>query len=143
MEEIIEILKEFGEIAHWTCRPAATSGGNPAFPPIITWRYKEPPSQIAEFFQRVVSNFPGAIPWEFSVVEQTWCLMPSRITEYSKSHDNLGGLAVALELMTFDPNFGKQANRELPLLVEHIRMCMAKAGLPADLASPPTPPEIK
>jgi hypothetical protein len=129
MKNIVDILKEFGEIAHWVVRPARQEfGGDLSCPPIITWKYKNPSKEVAEFFRYVVSTFRGTIGWEISVYEQTWILKPSRISEYSKSHDNLGGLAVAGELMKIDPEFGKRANAELRLLVEHIQQHIEKAG---------------
>jgi hypothetical protein len=128
MKDIVDILKEFGEITHWTVRPArAEQGGNLSCPPIITWRYKQPSREVADYFRRVVSTFRGTIAWEFSVFGQTWCLMPSRISEYAEAHGNLGALAVARELMTSDPEFGKRANAELPLLVEHMQQQIEKA----------------
>ena len=122
MKIILHVLKQVGEVARLTMRPAAEEcGGNLSCPPIITWRYKEPTNEIATFFRRVVGTFQGTIAWEFSAIERTWCLMPSRIREYSKAHGNLGGRAVAEELMTLEPDFGKQANAELWLLITHIQ----------------------
>jgi hypothetical protein len=122
MRDIVDILKAFGEITHWTVRPAPEAyGGNQSYPPIITWRYKQPSRDAEAFFRRAVSSFRGTISWEFSALQPSWVLMPSRINEYAKSHGDLGGLAAALELMTIDPDFGKRANAELPLLVEHLQ----------------------
>jgi len=63
--------------------------------------------------------------------------MPARIREYSKSHGNLGGLAVAAELTDIDPEFGKRGNAELPLLAEHIerlRKTLVEVGCSVPLA---------
>jgi hypothetical protein len=122
MKDIVDILKVFGELAYWTVGPASDEqGGNLACPPIIRWRYKTPSIKVADFFRVAASTFRGTIAWEFSVEEQTWILMPARINEYSRTHGNLGGLAVAFELMTIDPDFGKRANAELRRLVEHMQ----------------------
>ena len=74
---ILEMLQEFGEIAHWTQTPALDVG-NRACPPIITWRYKHPSGHVADFFRRAVGAYRGAIVWEFSATQQTWVLMPAQ-----------------------------------------------------------------
>ena len=121
MKDIVDVLKEFGELAHWTKQPADEPHGNLNCPPIITWRYERPSREIAEFFRRVVSAYPGTMAWDFSSAERMWVLMPSRINEYSKSHGNLGGLAVAHELTLSEPEFGRRANADLPLLTAYIQ----------------------
>jgi hypothetical protein len=126
MSEIVDLLQDFGELAHWTQCPASEVG-DLSCPPIITWRYKHPTKEVADFLQRVVDGYRGPISWEFSAVERTWTLMPSRIREYSKTHGNLGGLAVARELMEKEPDFGIGANADLPLLMQHIR-CQWEKG---------------
>ena len=61
--------------------------------------------------------FPGV-----SAAERVWTLMPSRIREYAKSHENLGDFTLAKELMELEPDFGKKrAYAELPLLIAHMR----------------------
>jgi hypothetical protein len=110
-------------------RPAPKDlGGNQFYPPIITWVYKEPAREVEEFFRQAIGTFRGKISWEFSVYEQAWVLMPSRITEYSKSHDDIGGLAAAHELMKSHPGFGKIANAELPRLIQHIQDQIRELG---------------
>src|SRR6266446_2272224 len=122
MKDIVDILKEIGDLAHWTLRPAPEAcGGRHACPPIITWRYKHPSDELADFFRRVVGAFAGTISWEFSATHEVWSLMPSRIREYSKSHGDVGGLAVAKQFMEMEPDFGIRANAELPLLAAFIQ----------------------
>ena len=121
MKELAEIVNAIGEVAHWTVRPAGDDATASMCPPIITLRYQRPSSEMADFFQRSIGSFAGTIPWEFSAAERVWTLMPSRIREFSESHGNLGGFAVVEELMELDPDFGRRANAELPLLIAHLR----------------------
>lgn len=125
--EIVDTLQVFGEIAHWTVRPDFDLG-NLSYPPIITWRYKEPSNAAADFFQGVVSAYRGAISWDFSVAHPTWVLMPLRVREYANAHEGLGGLGAAGELMRTDPEFGKRANADLGLLLEDMQRQLTNAG---------------
>lgn len=125
MKDIIDFLKEFGELAYWTAHASEEDGGNPACPPIITWRYKTPSNEATSFFQRELCTAPGTVAWELSVYGQNCVLMPARINEYSRVHGGLGGLRVAGELMKNDPAFGKRANAELPMLVAYLEQQLA------------------
>ena len=50
MYDIIEVLKNVGEIEHWTRRPHSDACGPEfSYPPIVTWRYKCPPADLAAF----------------------------------------------------------------------------------------------
>ena len=122
MKDIIDTLKEFGDIAHWRMGPAdERHGGNPACPPIIVWRYKKPAQELADLLQRIVRTVPGTIAWEFSIFGQNWMLMPARINEYATGRGDIGGRDAVLELMKNEPEFGQRANAELPLLAQHIQ----------------------
>jgi hypothetical protein len=93
-----------------------------AYPPIISWRYKEPTPDKADLLQRLVASFRGTISWdlEFSPKPRAWVLMPSRINEYSRAHRLLGGLNAARRLIVKDPDFGIRANAELHLFAAHL-----------------------
>lgn len=117
---IVNILRELGDIAHWTICPASGAGDS-ACPPIVRWRYTDPPADAASFFREAVRTFQGALAWEFSAAQPLWVLMPTAINQYAKAHNCKGGLQAAEALMAEEPDFGKRANAELPLLFEHIR----------------------
>ena len=122
MKDIVEVLREFGEVEEWTRRPARMEhGGDPRFAPIITWKYHRPSEELREFFRKAVSSFLGTMAWVFSVSGNTWCIMPAYLPEYSISHNNLGEIAAAHELIASSPSFGVRANAELELLALHIQ----------------------
>jgi hypothetical protein len=118
MRHFIEVLQEIAEIEHWTRIPAS---GASAHPPVITWRYKDPPLELAALIRRAISTFAGAIAWEFTATDRNWSLKPARISEYARERGSKGGLYAASELKTAEPEFGILANAELPLLAEHIQ----------------------
>jgi len=98
MEDIVDVLQGFGELAHWTQCPASEVG-DPSCPPIITWRYKNPRKEIADFFQQAIDGYQGAISWRFSAADRMWTLMPSRVHEISRAQPDLGGRGAAKQLM--------------------------------------------
>jgi len=127
MKALIELLKEIGELA-WAGWPSERlTGRELTYPPIITWRYKEPTPEKAELLRRLVGSFRGTIQWEleFSPKPRAWVLVPSRINEYTRAHRLLGGFDAAEKLMKKDPDFGIRANAELRLLAEHMRQQFA------------------
>lgn len=126
VQNILDTLLAFGEIAHWTMCPDPDVG-HLSCPPIITWRYKQASNGVADFFKGVVSGYRGAISWHFSATTPTWCLMPSRVKEYANTHEDIGGLGAAEELMRKEPDFGKLANTDLWLLVKHIQHQIASS----------------
>jgi hypothetical protein len=121
MRDIIDVLHDLAEIEYWKRRPEHEARGEElACPPLIVWRYKEPSRVLAEVFRHAVESFRGTMSWEFSAMDRNWLLMPLRIKEYAQAHGYPGTLQASLELKTKEPNFGCQANAELPLLAEHI-----------------------
>jgi hypothetical protein len=122
MRDIIDILQDLAEIEYWNrCPEHEAQGDELACPPLIVWRYKEPSRALAEAFRRAVESFRGSMAWEFSATERNWILMPLRIKEYAQAHGYPGTLQASLELKAKEPNFGCQANAELPLLAKHIQ----------------------
>ncbi len=121
MKDIIDVLQEAGDIAHWSVWPHKEARGEDlACPPIIAWRYEQPSQELAEPFRQVVSTFHGTMAWEFSPAGHRWLLMPARIREYAESQECPGELTAAAQLRVADPEFGKRANAALGLLAEHI-----------------------
>jgi hypothetical protein len=129
--DIIQVLRLLGEIDHWR-RPAAPErGGNPAYPPVIAWRYRDPSPGKAALIRRLVASFRGTVRWEFRWPGDSrrgarsagsgWVLMPARLRWYAWSRLLLGELEAAHVLTQADPNFGRRANAELPFLAEHIQ----------------------
>jgi hypothetical protein len=122
MKDIIDILRDIAEVEHWTRIPAVDAGDdNLACPPVISWKYKHPSGEVAEFFRRAIKSFPGTLTWEFSTNALIWALMPTRIREYATSHKLSGTLSAVGALKETDPDFGICANKELPFLAKHIQ----------------------
>ncbi len=122
MKDVIDILQEVADVEHWTRLPhAGASGIELTHPPIITWRFKEPSSELAAFFQQIIGSFRGTLPWEFSATKPNWSLMPARIREYARARGYSGTLMAAGELKTAEPDVGIRANADLYLLAEHIQ----------------------
>jgi hypothetical protein len=122
MPDIMQVLEELGEFGWAMRRPSAEKTAQAlAYPPIISWRYKEPTATKAEVLARALAIFQGTIPWKFSTEHRNWVLMPARIAEYAQSHNLLGDLQAAEELRRNDPDFGVRANAELARLAEHIQ----------------------
>jgi len=125
VHEIIAVLQQGGEIAHWSMHPGRN--GDLSCPPIITWRYKQPTKELAELICLAVDDYRGVVAWDFSGSERTWCLMPLRVRELARLHEGVGGLGAAAELMRVDPDFGRCANKELCLFAEHLQQHLGKA----------------
>jgi hypothetical protein len=130
MIDIIKVLENVAELEYWTdYSPFGDDAEERTEPPIIIWRHKRPSPSLADFFRDTIGAFRGAIVWEFSATEPNWGLMPARLREYTIANNLLGELDAAAELSSSDPDFGKRANAELPLLAAHIAQAAAKRAV--------------
>jgi hypothetical protein len=67
MTDIMDILRDVAEVEHWTRMPTADACGEDlACPPVISWRYKHPSDEVADFLRQGVESFPGTLAWELS-----------------------------------------------------------------------------
>jgi hypothetical protein len=122
MKDVIDLLQEIADVEHWTCLPhSGASGDELTLPPIITWRFKKPSTELAGFIHSVISTFRGALTWEFSAAKRNWSLMPARIREFARARGYSGTLTAAEELKKTEPEVGIRANADLRLLAAHLQ----------------------
>ncbi len=122
MSDIMEVLQQLGEL-DWAMRrpPADAEGATLAFPPMISWRYKNPSPEIAQFLQHAIQRFRGSVPWTFSSEQRNWYLTVAKLLESMKTQNLQGTRKAAQELMTQEPDFCRRANAELALLSDQIQ----------------------
>jgi len=120
MADILEVLSEFGEIAWYRIPCFEDLQYHPelkVFPPFVTWRYKEKPSELAEQLTKAIQSFESTIGWSFQKFERTWAIYPFLSTN-----------AIERErLAKTNPDYGIRAYDELPKLADHIRAFMRQA----------------
>jgi len=121
MAEIIEVLQELGELAHWTQTPAPAPHGNLTCPAIVAFRFISTPRKAEDILEMALASIHGNIAWHLSTSGCMWVIQPKRIPDLTKERGLLGGLEAARIIMQEDPEFGLQSNRELASLADHIR----------------------
>lgn len=127
MVDIVKVLRQISELEWWSNCPIQNATDEElAYPPHVIWRHKTPTPALAEFLRIAVQSFPGKLRWELIITERNWVLQPARVREHMRANNMLGGLDAAADLKIIDPEFGKLANAELPLLAEHIAKAAAK-----------------
>jgi hypothetical protein len=122
MADIIDVLQELGELAHWVQRPAPAPHGDLTYPAIISFCFKSNPIKAEEILEVAIASFQGDISWQFfPCSEGLWVIEPKRVPDLTEERGLLGDLDAALILSKEDPEFGLQSNRELESLADHIR----------------------
>jgi hypothetical protein len=132
MIDIIDVLEEYGPLAHETIIPARGGrGADLATPPMVFWTFAAPAKERAAVLRDAVVTCQGAFAWELTVDESNkdrtrWALMPARVRQYANLNDHPVMLA-AQALGMSDPNFGQRANSELPHVAVHLRNALLRA----------------
>jgi hypothetical protein len=122
-------LRRLSPITAFTFWPHQDARGDElSSPPILWWTYQESPDELVEFLKQLVAAFEGAVTWKVWATGRRLILMPSRVREYAELYQCKGDLVAAAQLKLADPEFGKRANADLPLLTEHLCRHLAEAG---------------
>ena len=116
MHVLAEVLKEMGALEQFR-------GGSLQRPPVIAFRYKGSPPELAALLAEWVAEFPGEMRWRFDPEGPgiNWVLGPQRVWDYAAEHGLAGELEAAARLAEDDPEFGRRAHAEQPLLADHLR----------------------
>lgn len=81
------------------------------FPPVVVWRYVTRDERLIQKIGDAISTFEGDIIWVFDPTHhRNLVLRPSRVQTREDQ----------TRLKESEPEYGIQANQELPLLAEHI-----------------------
>lgn len=122
---IIDVISKVGRIAHATWRPGSSPTGSALhYPPLVTWRFVDPDTDIRELASAVCS-YRGMVEWILETRRGKWGLMPRRIREMVDAGQFVGELDAAESLMHSEPEFGVAANADLVLLAECVERCIS------------------
>lgn len=109
-QEIINILKSFGELAWLTYTPATKEYGihqdKTEESHYTCYRWKDPNPQLDKLIIEAVESFEGQIEW--------------RIHSRQRTHSS-GGINWTIEPLKKEPEIGIKSSQDLPKLAEHIK----------------------
>ena len=99
----------------------------PEFPskaPVIVARFDSRKKEFTDKIKYVVDSFKGNVPWRVLLPKppgRNFVIAPARLLEPLPGDESLSTWDLQNKLMTTQPSFGENANRDVPDLADHIR----------------------
>jgi hypothetical protein len=123
VDVLMKVLESFDEIEWGRGSIFVENEEDLAFPPFLVWRYKQKNQNLENLIVEAVNSFNGKIEWKIVFSRRNWFISPRKVEEFrqvykGKYRTDTEARSAFAEL---EPNFGKMANQEVPLLAEHIK----------------------
>lgn len=125
--EVIDVLSKLGQLSQAGSHPVTGFRGQSQLNtiPLMVWRFKEPNPKIEEMIVAAVQSFRGNVEWELEPYKDqfrfgNWSLTPKRLRQFEEEYNLKNYLEARAVLEKEEPEFGVQANYDVPSLAEHI-----------------------
>lgn len=119
--EIIDVLKTWGELEWVRCKAADGKDERLSRPPFSVWRYKQRHPELESSIVKAVESFQGNVEWEIKFTGKNWVIAPQRLHEIQEVRGYRTDGEALRALAKEDPEFGKQANYDVPALANKIK----------------------
>jgi hypothetical protein len=119
--EVMDVMQKFGELAWGKCGGINGIEDNLKYPPVIVWRFKESQPGLELTIKKAVESFKGNVEWEIQFTGRNWVIAPKRVREFQEQRGYRVDVESLSALANEEPDFGREANEDLPGLAEKIK----------------------
>lgn len=119
--EIIDVLKTWGELEWVRCKAVCGKDERLSRPPFSAWRYKQRHRELESSIVKAVESFQGNVEWSITFTGKNWVIAPKRLQTIQDVRGYRTDGEALRALAKEDPEFGKQANYDVPALADKIK----------------------